>query len=261
MFMQFRFIFGLYLTWHFLSLISYADELFGDKMPFDPKLGPTYHIFPNILNHVDAQSFLVFLSVVSISFTFGVYHQICSIILWYGWASLLNRNVLIYNPGIPYVGWLLIAMSVIPNNDDSKMSIAIYWVAWLLMGLGYTISGIHKLNCVSWINGSALRHILNSPLARDNFLRNFLLDAPEIVLRMATWSSLALEILFLPLGMFYHIRFYFWLAFIGFHLGVITLINFTDLTIGVLTIHIFTFDPRWLPKGFVKGFTKTMKID
>ena len=258
MFMQFRCLFGLYLTWHFISLIPYSDELFGDKMPFDPKLGPTYHIFPNLLNHMDATLFISILSLLSISFMFGYKHQFCSILLWYGWAALLNRNVLIYNPGIPYVGWLLLAMSVIPNNDDTKLSKAIFWLSWMLMGLGYTISGIDKIvKCPSWLDGSALRHILNSPLSRDNFLRDFLLNSPEIVLKLATWTSLALEISFLPLGMFYHTRLYFWLAYIGFHLGIIALINFTDLTLGVISIHLFTFDPRWLPKKWAK----LMKLD
>src|SRR5947207_183292 len=130
LFMQFRAIFGIYLTIHFVSLFLYADELFGKRMPFDPKLGPTYHIFPNILNYVDAQLFLVFLSVISILFTIGYQHQICAIILWYGWAALLNRNVLIYNPGIPYVGFLLLAMSILPNNDNSKMAKSIFWLSW-----------------------------------------------------------------------------------------------------------------------------------
>jgi hypothetical protein len=34
---------------------------------------------------------------------------IFAFILWYQWACLLNINVFISNPGIPYVGWLLLA--------------------------------------------------------------------------------------------------------------------------------------------------------
>lgn len=256
LFMQFRFIFGLYLTWHFISLIPYADELFGNQMPFDPKLGPTYHIFPNLLNVMDARLFIIALSVISISFTFGYYHQFCSALLWYGWAALLNRNVLIYNPGIPFVGWLLLAMTLIRNNENTKLSKAIFWFAWLLMGLGYTISGIHKLGCPSWLDGSALKHVLNSPLARDNFLRDWLVSSPEIVLKIATWLSLFMEISFLPFGMFYYMRPIYWFAYVGFHIGILALINFSDLTIGVTMIHIFTFDSNWIPNKIKQFFKK-----
>jgi hypothetical protein len=245
-FAYFRIILGTYLILHFISLISYAEELFGNAMPFDPTLSPTYDIFPNILNHIDATPFIIFLLVMSIMFTLGFSHRICSLFLWYGWAALLNRNVLIHNPGIPYVGWLLLACTFIPNNNEPNIQKDIFWFAWFLMGLGYTISGLHKLQCPSWIDGTALIHILNSPIARDNFIRDFVISLPPIFLKLNTWFSLGLEISFLPLGMFYHTRLLFWMTYMIFHVGILFLINFTDLTIGVMMIHFFTFDPQWL---------------
>jgi len=229
-----------------VDLIPYAEEVFGNKMPFDPTLGPTYHIFPNILSHVNAESYLIFLSIIAAMFTLGIYHQLCALVLWYGWASLLNRNVFIYNPGIPYVGWALLASACIKNSKNSKIPMNIFWLAWFLMGLGYTISGLHKLQCPSWVDGTALIHVLNTPLARDNYIRDLMLSMPTSFLKFSAWGSLGLEILFLPLGMFYHTRFWFWLAYMVFHIGIVTMINFTDLTLGVLIIHLFTFDPKWL---------------
>ena len=257
---------GAYLTFHFCSLISYAEELFGNQMPFDPTLSPTYHIFPNILSHVNARPFIIFLSFVSLLFTFGIGHCLCPLILWYGWAALLNRNVLIHNPGIPYIGWILFACAILSittsnssyqkNNNyfkrmfssdmEKNISQNILIMAWILMGLGYTISGLHKLQCPSWIDGTALIHILNGPIARDNFIRDFMISLPPIFLKISAWGSLGLEILFLPLGMFYHTRFPFWIAYMVFHIGVLLMINFTDLTLGVMMIHFFTFDERWL---------------
>jgi len=179
----------------------------------------------------------------------GYHHQICSAMLWYGWACLLNRNVLIYNPGIPYVGWLLMIMSFIPNNENTKMTKTLFWLTWMLVGLGYTISAIHKLDSKSWLDGTALGHVLQSPLARDCWLRDFLVSSPEIVLKLATWFSLALEISFLPLGLFYYTRPFYWLAYVCFHLGIIALINFSDLSLGMLMAHIFTFDSNWIPRS------------
>jgi len=135
------------------------------------------------------------------------------------------------------------------------MTKAIYFLAWLLVGLGYTISGVHKLDCPSWLDGSALKHVLESPLARDNWLRDFLVDSPEIVLKLMTWFSLALEISFLIIGLFYYTRPLYWSAYIGFHFSILFLINFSDLTWGLILAHTFTFDSKWIPR-WVKQWMK-----
>ena len=257
----FRIIIGLYLTVHFLELVPWAEELFGNKMPFDPTLSPIYGIFPNILNVVNATMFLSCLTILAMCLTIEFYPRICAPILWYGWAAMFNRNPLISNPGLPYVGWLLLGLIFVEKRIDDhlpykhpffkwlfryKIHHRVYWSAWILMALGYTVSGLHKLNVSpSWIDGTALEHVLNSPLARDNFLRDFLIQYPTF-LKYNTWFSLFLEISFLPLGTFYYTRPIYWLMYMGFHLGILCLINFSDLTWGVMMVHFFTFDSTWI---------------
>jgi hypothetical protein len=129
----------------------------------------------------------------------------------------------------------------------------------VLISLGYTISGIHKLDCPSWLDGSALEHILRGPLARDTFLKDYILSMPQPILKLSTWFSLFLEISFLPIGTFYYMRPIYWIASLIFHISIIVLINFTDLTLGVLMIHIFTFESILLPlhaSGIKKIFIK-----
>lgn len=259
--MIFRILLGLYLTWHFSQLVPYADELFGNAMPYDPKVSPVYGVFPNVLNHVDATYFLVFLTTVSIMLTFECFPRISAFILWYGWAALFNRNVLISNPGLPYIGWSLLALTLVEkdrkrivfntNNwflkyiQRDKFPKRVYWSAWILLASGYTYSGLHKLVLSpSWVDGTALQHVLESCLARDNIIRDTLIQFPTF-LKFSTWFSLFLEISFLPLGVFYHTRFTYWFLFIGFHLGILMLINFADLTIGVVMFHLMTFDWSW----------------
>ncbi|CAF0863280.1 unnamed protein product [Adineta steineri] len=255
----FQLLFGIYLTIHFAQLIPYATELFGrDGMIADPRWSPTYGFFPNILNLIDHSStflniFLIFLSCLSVIFALRLFvPRVIALVLWYGWACLLNRNVLISNPGIPYIGLLLLAFSLIKfEKQEEKHEINtqvfpwLYWGGWTLYALGYTISGLHKLQSPSWIDGSALRHVLQSPLSRDNFLCHSLLNMNPLVLEISTWASLFVEISFLPLGLFYHTRKVYWLAFLALHLGVLLVVNFTDLTLGVLAMHFFLFDPRW----------------
>ncbi|CAF1405284.1 unnamed protein product [Rotaria magnacalcarata] len=263
---SFQFIFGSYLTIHFINLVPYANELFGRSgMIADPQWNPTYGYFPNIIHWIDYSPkllsiFIITLTFLSVAFALRLFTpRVIALLLWYGWACLLNRNVLILNPGIPYVGLLLLAFSLIKftnsdNNSTENHEVNIspevfpwlYWGGWALYALGYTISGLHKLQSPSWIDGSALSHVLKSPLSRDNHLCHVLLEANPIILQISTWASLFAEISFVPLGLFYHTRKLYWFAFLALHLGVLLLVNFTDLTFGILAMHFFLFDPRWL---------------
>ena len=49
------------------------------------------------------------------------------------------------------------------------------------MAIGYTVSGIHKLQCDSWRKGTALQYVLSGPLGRDNFLVDFFVGAAKPV--------------------------------------------------------------------------------
>ena len=245
----------------------------------DPGWSPTAGLFPNVLNWIDASPslvtfFLLCLTCSAFLFSLRLWAPRClSLFLWYGWACLLNRNIFISNPGIPYVGLLLLAFSLITltktttttttttkrdtdDVDEPKAQVLgeevnphvfpwLYWGGWTLYALGYTISGLHKLQSPSWIDGSALHHVLQSPLSRDNALCRFLLQSNPLILQVSTWMSLAAEITFLPLGLFYHTRKFYWLAFLSLHLGVLLVVNFTDLTLGVLAMHFFLLDSRW----------------
>jgi len=205
------------------------------------------------------QAFLYLLAMGSCALAMGVpYPRAVAACLWYGWAALLNRNVLIANPGLAYVGWLLLACTLVTTETiriggktvrirlSSDTFPWLYWGAWTLVALGYSLSGLHKLDSPSWIDGSALRHVLQNPLARDTPLVAWVLALPPIFLRVATWASLALELLFFPLGLFWHTRRVFWCAMLGMHLGMLLLVDFADLTLGVLIMHAFLFDARWL---------------
>jgi predicted DCC family thiol-disulfide oxidoreductase YuxK len=113
------------------------------------------------------------------------------------------------------------------------------------MSLAYTISGIDKLMSASWFDGSAIHHLLTNPLARNTPLRLLFLELPKPIIQLMTWSILAIEVLFLPLALTPKTRKWIWFAMVLMHLGILVIVDFADLTFGMLMIHLFTFDENW----------------
>jgi predicted DCC family thiol-disulfide oxidoreductase YuxK len=261
----FRVTFGLYLVYHFLSLLPWGQELFSSHgvLP-QGAMSPLFHLFPNVFLLSDSalfvQACLLAAAIFSAFLTVGKFDRVMAVLVWYVWASLYGRNPLIGNPSLPFIGWLLLAYALIPSLSDRKelsstsedggswkMPADIFTAAWILMAVAYSYSGYSKLISPSWMDGTALSHVLSNPLARDTVVRTSMLALPALWLKAATWTALFLELAFAPLALFRRLRPFLWLAMVSLHLGLLVLVNFSDLTIGMLLLHFFTFDPAWIP--------------
>jgi sterol desaturase/sphingolipid hydroxylase (fatty acid hydroxylase superfamily) len=263
----YRIILGLYLSVHFIHLYFDGTELFSNQgvIP-DASILPTYGKIPVFMFYFDDPSivsiFMMSLIISSILFTFGIYRRLCAAWLFYGWMSLLNRNPLISNPSLGYIGWILLACSCIPKgerlnlfleeDDESdtsekrwEMPDVIYYGMWIIMGISYTASGFHKLQCQTWRDGTALYYVLTGPLARPNSQIVTLLISNMNIIKLMTYGSLFMEISYLFLGTFCRLRKYYWISSMAFHLGILMTVNFSDLTMGMIMAHLFTFDPEW----------------
>lgn len=266
-FLLFRALLGFYLAVHFFMLVPYAWQLFSSEgmIPRAADL-PTYPFFPNVLFVVDspafATAFLVALGGLSLLLAVGRFPRLVPLLLWYGWACLVTRNVFIRNPGMPYVGWLLLALPLIPAVIPKGPSVPgqrwaiprpIFVVAWLLLALGYSISGLHKLQSPSWIEGVALLRLVENPLSRPTLAGDFILSLPPLAIQLGTWLALGLEVSFAFFALFKRTRPWIWLALVGMHLNIMFVVDFIDLTLGMIMIHLFTFDQRWVPAKPAKG--------
>jgi hypothetical protein len=258
----FRLVFGLYLAVHFVHLLPYATEVFGaGGMLESARLNGTYGIFPNLLSLIGGSRLLVegfvgAMAAAALMMCLEPRGKLWAVgiplFLWYGWACLFNSNNLILNPSLPYVGWLLLAMAVLGANPDQRNRTILVRGAWILLGLGYFISGWAKLKSPSWQNGDALLQILNNPLARDYFLRDWLAALPAVLLKAMTYFVLFLELAF-PVFVFKRrTRFPAWAAMVGLHVGIALTVSFADLTFGMLLIHLFVFDPDWV-RGWLEN--------
>ena len=274
----FRIIFGSYLLLHFLHLVSSAPDIWSNQgILADSSLNFTYGIFPNVLELFDApfqvQCFVAFNALLSLGILLGFWRRTCCLLLWYGWACLFHRNNLISNPGIPFVGWLLLANALIPIGEPLSLSKAkesagawrmpasLFYGSWMIAALAYTVSGIDKCQSPSWMDGSAIAHLLENPLARDWALREWMLSLSASVLSLLTWSVLALEVVFGILCIWGRTRPWAWFLIMAMHLGILSIVSFADLTFGMMMIHFFTFDPRWFGKSPREGVAKVVLFD
>jgi predicted DCC family thiol-disulfide oxidoreductase YuxK len=260
-----RAVLGVYLLQHFLRLLPWGSELFSSSgvLPVG-MISPLMHLFPNIFSLWDSRLFVDALLITGAAlsglFLIGKFDRFAAVLIWYLWACLYGRNPMIGNPSLPFVGWLLLAHTLTPSrsvynfstpNEEHegswRLPADIYLAAWILMSLAYSYSGYTKLLSLSWIDGTALSRVLVNPLARETVLRTFLLALPPWFLKTATWAALGLELSFAPLALFRRLRPLIWLAMVCLHIGLMVLVNFADLTMGMLIFHLFTFDPTWIP--------------
>lgn len=262
----FRAVFGLYLAVHFARLVPWGGELFSrEGMLPNGAASPLTLLFPNVLRWLDAPWMVTILLLVGVAaallLAVGMRDRWAAVAVWYVWACLLGRNPLILNPGIPYVGWMLLAHACLPGaprgawdargraDPDWRFPPGLFASAWTVMAVGYTWSGLMKLTSPSWIDGSAIVRVLDNPLARPGPLRDLVLGLPSPLLPAATWGTLVLEIAFAPLALLRRVRPWLWTAMLALHLSLIALIDFADLSLGMVMLHLFTFDPAWLPRG------------
>lgn len=255
----FRIIFGIYLIIHFIYLLPWGAELFSNKgMLPNGSLSPLYHLFPNILLLNDSPltiNLLLCIGVLSgICLLLGKKDRYAAILSWYILTCVFDRNPLIANPSLPYIGWLLLAHSCLPSYEKAKytwkMPKGIFFAAWIAMAVGYSYSGYTKLVSPSWLDGSAFKYVLLNPLAHSNLVTDILLSMPELGMKFLTWSALLLELSFAPLALYARIRPWLWLMLLAMHIGLLFIVRFPDLSFGMIILHLFTFNPEWIkPKN------------
>ncbi|BDS06116.1 hypothetical protein NT6N_11560 [Oceaniferula spumae] len=252
-FVWFRITFGIYLCWHFMALIPFAGEMFSREgilgssglNPFEGKWPNPFFIWGSPLF---IQISLGLGVAASLLFAGGKLRRSSALFLWFLHSCLFTANPLTANPSLGYVGMLLLLCAATPK-EFIKLPVWIPRTAWILLAVGYTFSGILKLASPSWIDGSALSHLMENPLARPGLARDLMISLPESVLMVMTWGTLALEVLFLPMVYSRRLRPYAWSAMVVMHLGIMATVDFSDLSLGMLMVHLFTFQRSWLVRA------------
>jgi predicted DCC family thiol-disulfide oxidoreductase YuxK len=254
-FVLFRFLVGIYCVIHFAALLPFGAELFSSAgiLP-KASLSPFFKLFPNLLFVQDAPWMVSVLlcaaSCAGLALALGRREGLCALTIGWISASLFDRNPLISNPSLPYLGWMMLALAALSflkrRSDPWEFPRELFFAAWVVMALSYSYSGLTKLSSPSWLDGSAIREVLLNPLSRDWVLVSWLLEQGSWLLKPLTWAALCLELLFAPLCLSSRLRPWLWLAMVGMHLCLMSLIRFADLSVAMVLFHLLTFNPGWI---------------
>jgi predicted DCC family thiol-disulfide oxidoreductase YuxK len=262
----YRVLLGAYMLMHFAMLLPYGGELFAaGGTVAEGAMSPLFGLLPNPLLLDD--------SVPTVIALLGA-GCVCGIALMLGWWDrpgalfaalilgwLFQRNPLIANPSLPLFGWLLLLHVFVPprpygslagllNGADQAWRLPkhLHLAVWVMLALCYSHSGWTKLASPSWVAGDTIRLVLENPLARDHFLRDWMLATPPILLRSLTWFVLVVELLFALLVLSARLRPWLWLAMLLVQLGFLLCLDFADLTFPMLLVHLLAFDPKWVAR-------------
>jgi predicted DCC family thiol-disulfide oxidoreductase YuxK len=231
-----RALLGAYLFAYFASLLPWVPELLSDGGVLPPAI-PFLRLFPNVLALSDSPTVVIgtitVAALAAVFFTVGLFDRAAAIVIWYVLVCLFGRNPLTTNPSLTFIGWLLLwhvclppspygswsARARIDPRGGWRMPPMLFAAAWVVMSVSYSYSGYTKLVSSSWVDGTALARVL--------------------------------ELAYAPLALARRARPWIWVAMMGLLMGTV-LIDFAPRSLGMVILHLFTFDPQWVPQRWME---------
>ncbi len=252
-----RMLLGIWMLLHFLFILPEVKELYsleGIKVAG----GELYLAAPlKIIRSALGIQFLCVLAILSsLGLIFKVKRRLCTFILFIVWIFFFHQNVLTYTPLHPFMGWILLAISMIKDTEvrfpwnkvtsDFNYSTILFSGFWIICACAYTSSGIQKyLFSPLWAEGKAIEVILNYPAVRFDWLSQIYSNLPNLLKISINHYTLFFEGFFLLALLHKKLRYFFWLGILGMHLGILLMLDFTELTLGMLIIHGFLIEDGW----------------
>lgn len=106
--------------------------------------------------------------------------------------------------------------------------------------LSYSFSGYYKLHTPRWIDGSFLSHFLVKNHLLLPWMESFYV--PAVILAGLTYVTLYLEALAFTAIFHPSFRFFIWTGLTAMHVGLLCITELTQVSLGMLVIHLFLID-------------------
>jgi predicted DCC family thiol-disulfide oxidoreductase YuxK len=265
----FRAFLGLSLAAHFAWLVSLSADLL---------VTPTVGFYsPAVDWLVEASGPGTAVEIVRGLLIVGVVLHVLVAVGWKDWLSslllvplwlcLVGRDPLVSATGQATVILLLLLHATMPRAPyGSLMAYAridprggwhhvrrSWGIGWVALVVGYAVAGWMLLQHADWVDGTALAHLFEGPLARPGFVTDVLRGLPAGVTTAATYGVLGAALLFAPFALFRPLRPWLWTLLLALQLLRMALFDVASAAPMVILLHAFTFDPTWLPAKGGKG--------
>ncbi len=212
LFIWWRFLFGVYFMYYSIRMIPYVEELYGESgIVSDISLNWTYGLFPNIFSVFPGAgtAFILYVGIIIFAglLAFGYVPRISALGIWYAQTALYNRDILTSEPSLAFVGLLLVTLALVPNQPKLSLKktkekvVVPYFVFFLpviIFCLTFTVSALDKTISSSWISGTALIHMLDMGIMKDNFIAHFFYAHSEVT-SIASYLAMFVQLVCLPL--------------------------------------------------------------
>ena len=186
----------------------------------DAALSPLAHAFPNMLAWADAPWLTVALlllgALAGALLTVGRWPRVSALVSYYVWACA-------------FVAIRSSSTQACPTSASCRRP----------PSCSMDVELARRLLWLASARRSTATAVSHAPM-------HALLAAPTWVNASLTFAVVTLELAFLPLSLVQKLRPLLWLAMLALHLGLLAPMRFPDLSLGMVVLHLFTFDSGWL---------------
>ena len=261
LFAIFRILTGAYLAFYSAMMLPYAADVFSSRgmLPY-ASMNDTLDNYPAFLLRLDTPEIVRALFIIKIAaalaFMLGICRRAAAALSWLILSWTLNRNNLIASPEIAYVGWALLASAVIPPGEPWSLGrrdpawefpLILRFAGWIILGVSYSYSGYAKLGSSEWVQGKALYHALTVTGAARTSLSAYLPSFGTLLFKVLSYLTVFLELGGIVWMVIPRARLPYWIATMLMHVGILLLLDLTQVSLGMMLFHLLLFDPNWLP--------------
>jgi hypothetical protein len=250
-----RLLFGVALAGFSLQAWPYLDELFTARgLSLNNKLA-VFGLTASTVVHVLWTGIVT----TSLCIAAGAFTAPAAAVCWLLNVVAWNANVLSRSPEMPLVHLSLLLLAICPlaaprwpwTRRASRASAGLppvaRAVAWGAFATVYGTSGLTKLtyNDSSWVDGSALFHVVNDSVFRRLWYGDAFSE-PSLALRIGTHASLFLELAAPVLVWFHRGRWLVWVMSLTMHAIALVFLNLLEVSVHLLVFHVLLVDQRML---------------
>jgi hypothetical protein len=236
------FFLSSFMVYYFLSLVIYAKDILSPLEGIYAGTALCRWLTLLVDTHVKQMVFSLLGFLASIGMLINWKRRFCISIVVFCWMIVHLIIYPIFLPSDGSIGFLLLLLLCYKGNTFDRFPDHFIYLLRLLMALGYTVSGLHKLYSPSWISGDAIRYSLLYPNSYDHFLVQYILSLPPIFLKCLTWGFFYLELFYLPLFLFRPFRNIIFYLMTIYLMGTLFCIKIGGIVVGSLIFHFFAWN-------------------